>query len=92
MNQEYKICLLKVGPQAEDTREVSFEITHHLHNYLNLKNFSSEIRFGKQDLNSSSQLKELRSKRDNILEVIKQAGENKKSIHTSIIINLEIAD
>ncbi|HLP49639.1 MAG TPA: hypothetical protein VK154_02085 [Chitinophagales bacterium] len=92
MNQEYKICLLKVGPQADDTRDVSYEITHHLHNYLNLKNFSSQIRFGKQDNISSSQLNELRAKRENILDVIKAARENNKSIHTSIIINLEITD
>lgn len=92
MNQEYKISLLKNGAQAADAKEVAVSLLGHLYNYINLKRFSGEIRFGKRDDNLSVQLDELAETRNTVLKTVESAMAQKKSVNLTLLIKMDIVD
>lgn len=92
MNKIETLSLLKGHFTAEEAREVLVGLYHAKIHFHEMKNFSSQERFGCNDKIASERIPELKESLRKVQELVAHAsGSNKKMIVTSTV-NIEFTD
>lgn len=89
---EIEICLLNVGPEIEDAKGTILNVGKGIYDYLNLKGFSYEVRYGKTDEVLSLQAKKVKAANEHILNLISKAKEQNLLVYASITMNIRVED
>lgn len=92
MEQEYEFCILSIGPEVSDTKDAIVDTAKSVYNYLNLKSFSHEIRYGEKDTNLDQHLKMVKATNEKVINLINSAKESNQSLFASIVINIRVTD
>ncbi|ULQ54296.1 hypothetical protein [Flavihumibacter fluvii] len=92
MNKAEKLILIKGTFNDEDAKEILMNIFSAKIHFHELKNFSSQERFGKEDETAKKRIPDLKRSIDKIEDKIAEArAKNKKLVITSEI-NISLSD
>ena len=85
------IKLLEGNYSSAEAHELVIGMINYQINALNIRNLSSEIRFGKPDSEARELVEALKKERTRLIQVFKQSETNGSTIkvHSNIHINLE---
>jgi hypothetical protein len=89
MNPENEYTLLQAGPEHNDAKELLFNVTGFLFDYLQNKSFSNEIRYGRKDEQTNMELQKLHNTRTALIGAIEKAKNQQIPVAISLIINIQ---
>jgi hypothetical protein len=92
MDKTKKLTLIEGTFSPAEAQEVLMNIFFTKINFHEMKNFSSQERFGKIDENASNRILSLRSSINTFLNQIKEAKENQKDIIITSEISISLSD
>jgi hypothetical protein len=92
MNENVKLNLIDGNFSDEEAREILMAIFSSKINFHELKNFSSQDRFGKNDAIAQKRIGELKISLEIIKEMIAEAKKTNKRLIISSDINLKLSD
>lgn len=92
MNQKEILSLIDGKFNDEETKEILMNLFSTKIHFHELKNFSSQERFGKEDETARRRIPELKKGKEKAKQIIAEAkAKNKRLIITSVI-NISLAD
>lgn len=88
MKTDEKHMLIKGKFSARDAKEVLLSLINYKINFHELKNFSTEERFGKKDKRSVERIKDLREMKTRVLAIIEEAETAGKQIKIDSVLKI----
>ena len=92
MNTEGKLTLIEGAFNEEDAKEILQNVFSSKIRFHDLKNFSSNVRFGEDDETSKRRIPELKKALENALHIVSEAKTRNKKIIIQSVVNISIAD
>jgi hypothetical protein len=86
MNQTEKLTIINNHFTAEEAKEILMNLFNSKLNFLNIKNWSSQERFGKNDVIAEERIPALKSEIKRLEEILTEAKNNNKKL----VVNSEI--
>jgi len=92
MESVQTVSLISGTFTPNEAKEVLLEMIKAKINFHNLRNFSSEIRYNRPDLQSKERIAELTEAKENLLELIKEAKFCSKNIKIEADLFIQLED
>ncbi len=91
MNQTEKLTIINNHFTAEEAKEILMNLFNSKLDFLNIKNWSSQERFGKNDVIAEERIPALKSEIKKLEEILTEAKNNNKKlvVHSEIYISLQ---
>ena len=87
-----KLTLIEGSFTAEEAKEILLNIFSTKINFHEMKNFSSQERFGKEDEIAQMRIPKLKNEIENVLQLISVANLNKNKLTITSEINISLSE
>ncbi len=92
MEIQKKINLINGEFNSLEAREILLDMCNKNINFSNVQNFSSQIRFGKEDENALHRISKLNKSVSSIIEILEEAKAHNKKLKIKSFIEIEYED
>jgi len=89
-NNIKSLSLIKGTFTADDARDVLLSILNYKINYHQMKNFSSELKTGKEEAVTTERIEQLRKTREQVIAAIEEAVENGYLLNVKADLHIEM--